>query len=401
MLKLPKLSTARIDQLNIGLMLISLILAFALPFEVFLFSYAVLGPLHYLTEISWLHQRNYFVPKVKKMAMWVFPIVACILTFILVYDDVNDLLRKWQGLQPAKSGLFDNIWSTNIIFYLFAISAVIVLLPKVWQKVVGLGAITLFAFFFNIGQTCVTCTSETNNKTIQLCDYTDKEVTSFIRNKCADTNGDGMLTPGEDFKAEQKFPAGVFFFSAYLPTLIHVYLFTMLFMLFGALKSGSKYGLISVGVLILCGALPFIWDPPFINYAISESAKKSYDVSFLDLNQIIFKNFSDLAATPENVYGSRFGVMITRFIAFAYTYHYLNWFSKTSIIQWHKMPVLNLIIVLVMWVAAVGLYYVNYKSGLTILLFLSFLHVFLEFPLNFQSVSGIIKSLLGKKQAAT
>jgi hypothetical protein len=24
-----------------------------------------------------------------------------------------------------------------------------------------------------------------------------------------------------------------------------------------------------------------------------------------------------------------------RFIAFAYTYHYLNWFSKTDIIRWH------------------------------------------------------------------
>jgi hypothetical protein len=31
-----------------------------MPFEVFLFAYAVLGPLHYLTEISWLHDRQYF-----------------------------------------------------------------------------------------------------------------------------------------------------------------------------------------------------------------------------------------------------------------------------------------------------------------------------------------------------
>src|SRR2546430_5445042 len=39
----------------------SCLLAYAFPFELFLFSYAVLGPLHYLTEISWLHDRKYFV----------------------------------------------------------------------------------------------------------------------------------------------------------------------------------------------------------------------------------------------------------------------------------------------------------------------------------------------------
>jgi hypothetical protein len=50
----------KINSINIGLMLISCIAAFVMPFEVFLFAYAVLGPLHYLTEISWLHDRQYF-----------------------------------------------------------------------------------------------------------------------------------------------------------------------------------------------------------------------------------------------------------------------------------------------------------------------------------------------------
>ena len=57
------LSAQRQDQinyLNIGLMFISMIAAFVMPFEVFLFAYAFLGPLHYLTEISWLHDRKYF-----------------------------------------------------------------------------------------------------------------------------------------------------------------------------------------------------------------------------------------------------------------------------------------------------------------------------------------------------
>lgn len=57
------MSTAQINYLNIGLMLVSLAAAMTLPFEVFLFSYAVLGPLHYLTEISWLHDRRYFTER--------------------------------------------------------------------------------------------------------------------------------------------------------------------------------------------------------------------------------------------------------------------------------------------------------------------------------------------------
>ena len=50
----------RINYLNIGLMGITAILAYFMPFETFLFAYAFLGPLHYLTEISWLHDRQYF-----------------------------------------------------------------------------------------------------------------------------------------------------------------------------------------------------------------------------------------------------------------------------------------------------------------------------------------------------
>src|SRR5437870_4009564 len=56
-----KLTSEQINYLNIGLMIVSCVVAYVLPFELFLFSYAVLGPLHYLTEISWLHDRNYFV----------------------------------------------------------------------------------------------------------------------------------------------------------------------------------------------------------------------------------------------------------------------------------------------------------------------------------------------------
>jgi uncharacterized BrkB/YihY/UPF0761 family membrane protein len=54
------LNANQINYINIGLMILSAILAFLFPFELFLVVYAVLGPLHYLTEISWLHDKNYF-----------------------------------------------------------------------------------------------------------------------------------------------------------------------------------------------------------------------------------------------------------------------------------------------------------------------------------------------------
>ena len=57
---MKKLSVDQINYINIALMVIAAVTAFFKPFETFLFAYAFFGPLHYLTEISWLHDRNYF-----------------------------------------------------------------------------------------------------------------------------------------------------------------------------------------------------------------------------------------------------------------------------------------------------------------------------------------------------
>jgi len=52
----------RADIVHLGLLLAALAAAYALPFELVLLSYAILGPAHYFTEISWLHDRGYFLP---------------------------------------------------------------------------------------------------------------------------------------------------------------------------------------------------------------------------------------------------------------------------------------------------------------------------------------------------
>jgi hypothetical protein len=114
-----------------------------------------------------------------------------------------------------------------------------------------------------------------------------------------------------------------------------------------------------------------------------------YDQAFLIFNQQVIDFFLHKPVSREMVYFSGFGIMISRFIAFAYTYHYLNWFSKTTVIKWHKVPVRSLVVVFVIWAVSVALYFIDYMSGIMALYFLSFLHVIFEFPLNFRSFRDI------------
>ena len=183
------------------------------------------------------------------------------------------------------------------------------------------------------------------------------------------------------------------FFSVFLPTLIHVFVFTGCFILFGALKSRSKSGIISFIVFLLCPlAFFFLFkDVSFIE--VTAYGKAAYQ-KFEGLNYYIFKLFSVQDAPTheafvQQTYYSSFGIIAMRFIAFAYTYHYLNWFSKTSVIKWHEVPKGRLAFVVGLWIVSVVLYAVDYNMGFEWLFFLSFLHVLLEFPLNHLSFAGI------------
>ena len=88
------MKSATIHHLNTGLIIVSCIVAFFIPFELFLFSYGILGPLHYLTEIGWLHKKNYFT---KGKYDFVFLIIACV---ILVW---------WNYKPPQNYGLTADI----------------------------------------------------------------------------------------------------------------------------------------------------------------------------------------------------------------------------------------------------------------------------------------------------
>lgn len=308
-------------------MVVSAVLAFVLPFELFLFSYAVLGPLHYLTEIGWLHKKNYYT---KGKYDFLFLSVLCVLVFYFSF------------IKPAKT----DSQIPNIILYGVLLSLIFVFIKDNLYRVV-------------------------------------LAVLAII--------GLAMAKTGYSYFVW----VGVF-----LPTIIHVLFFTWAFMLYGVIKNKSTAGYLSVVALGIIGASFFIIKAPELQYEVSGYVTKSYDLFYL-LNKFLIEFLGlQTEATDTNtlVYQTNAGFIIMRFIAFSYTYHYLNWFSKTSVIQWHKVPKKTLYITLLLWVISVALYVIDYNIGLKALYFVSFLHVFLEFPLNIVSFQGIIKSVLPVKK---
>ena len=318
------MNTRQLNLLNIGLMLFSTLVAFVLPFELFLFSYAVLGPLHYLTEISWLHKRNYFV-KGKYDFIW---LVVLGLFGTFGYFGMQGF-NKWSEIAPYVALL------SALGFYL---------IKDGYLRILAVFIVIISAGFFN----------------------------------------------------DSRFY--IVFFLVFLPTIIHVFLFTGSFILHGAIKSKSTTGKWSLVVFIACAASFFLIVPDFSHYAVSDYIKKSYqDFSALNFYIINYFQLDQLAKFDQQaastIFNSNTGFMVMRFIAFSYTYHYLNWFSKTSIIKWHQVEKKYLILTLIIWGIALVTYALDYQTGLKLLFFLSFLHVFLEFPLNFKTFIDIGKEI--------
>lgn len=324
------MNTKTIDLANIGLMLLATALAFVVPFELFLFSYAVLGPLHYLTEISWLHKRDYFATGKYDYILLIF---LCVVLFMVsfLFTEFND-------------------YATVFIFVAFFFSLASVLFKDFLVK------LAFVAVAFIVG--------------------------AII----------------------QKLPPFVYLIGVFLPTLIHVFLFTGLFILYGALKNKSATGISSLVVFAACAVSFFVWHPHFDFYKVTSYAEKAIQESgFVHLNKSILELFKLGEFTRETVFESNVGLGIMRFIAFAYTYHYLNWFSKTQVIKWHEVPRKQLVFVIGLWILSVALYAYDYYTGLVALYFLSMLHVLLEFPLNYRSFIGIgeeIGLMAGWKKAA-
>lgn len=312
---MPKLN---IDILNIFLILLSGIFAYILPFQTFLAVYAFLGPLHYLTEINWLQQRDYFLNH-KNNVFYLF--VPILLIGSIVYISSLSFLK------------------TSIPFLIFFTFLVVIFnstqnekLHKNWK----------FILFILIGF-----------------------ITAYYFRK-------GFYTA----------------FSIFVPSLIHVFIFTGIFILSGFLKTKNKLSLLTFIVFIITSFLLFTDN--MNSTFFMEDIQNKY-IPFEELNNAVFKIFNKEILASQDIYFSSFGIRIMQFITFAYTYHYLNWFSKTSIIQWHKTSKTKILIILLIWVLSILLYIYNYNTGLYWLYLLSLSHVILEFPLNITTVKNLIK----------
>lgn len=379
----------RVNYLNVGLMLISLVAAFILPFEVFLLSYAILGPLHYLTEISWLHDRQYFAPK---KLDWVPLAVLGLLILLGARSIMGETIFGWmKGAGMEDAVRFLGNYGYDITFVAFGLALIFVVFKDWGYRGAAIIVLLVCAYLFHLP---------------------DPEIAGSVGPDLYERKVIGTY--------EAKWSNPVFkIFGVYVPTLIHVYIFTGAFMLFGALKSRSNSGYISCVVFVLCAVACFVLLPNYSGILPSAWAQDNYGDTFSQLSMHLMQDFGGAghdsllvhstfeeyysqmgrpevtAVAKQAVFGqttildSSLAIMFARFIAFAYTYHYLNWFSKTSVIRWHQVPKLRFMIVIATWVASVALYLFDYNLGFRWLFLLSFLHVMLEFPLNHQSFIGI------------
>jgi hypothetical protein len=283
----------RIDAIHLALMCLALALAYLVPFELLLLSYVVLGPAHYLTEISWLHDRKYFLPHAS------IPLVLAVISAGAAF--ITD--GYWFGV------LF---WATFVVCALFAAATTAM---QALVLFVGAGVVTVF-----------------------------------------------VLAPGSNF----------ILLGTLLPTLIHVSLFTLVFMLVGAWRAGSMAQALLVVVYLAAIALIAIVPPSAATAipAFADTARDYFGGVAPALGQVI--------GVPQLKLDGR----MTGLLAFIYSYHYLNWFIKAEVTRWSDMPKARMALIAAASAACTGLYFYDYALGFVVLLALSLLHVVLEFPLN-------------------
>jgi hypothetical protein len=257
-----------------------------------LLSYVVLGPAHYFTEISWLHDRKYFLPR------------------------------------------------RNIAFGLAGVAVVAALIDNAAR------------FGFVIWMVFVACALLTTTTAAQsaVLTFAALAVTAIMA-----ANGSSLAVLG-----------------ILLPTLIHVSLFTLVFMTLGAYRSGSKAQAFLVFVYLLAIGI-IVLAPPSAATQIPAFAKAG---------QEYFGNVGPALGRLLDVGNLRLDTRLTSLLAFVYTYHYLNWFIKADVIRWAEIPRPRLALVVAASATSTALYFYDYAFGFTVLLALSLVHVVLEFPLN-------------------
>lgn len=281
------------DAIHLGLMLLALAAAYLVPFELLLLAYVVLGPAHYLTEISWLHDRSYYLPHRG---------IAAALAVVAVIAALIDN-ASWFGFA---------MWGALVACAMLAATS-----SAIESMLLFMAAIALSAVMYSSGSTLAVI---------------------------------GIL----------------------IPTLVHVSLFTLVFMVLGAYRSGSRTQAALVIVYLVAIATILVL-PPTAEIRAPGLARAA---------QSYFGNVGPALGRLFGIPGLSLDTRLTSLLAFIYTYHYLNWFIKADVIRWNEVPKMRLAFVVAASAGSTALYFYDYAFGFTFLLALSLVHILLEFPLN-------------------
>jgi hypothetical protein len=344
--------THAIDILNFFLIWFTLVLAMNWPFQLFLFSYIVIGPWHYLTEINWLDKQKYFLQS-KDSRVFVWSMVALVL--LLTAGTLFPATGTMEWAKPMYNAVYGSPgnpaakvvqWSWSLMLIAF-VTAAAWLFTERWSLRAPIIVFCLLSslYFYRV-------------------------------------------------------PAAGILFGLLLPTIVHVFLFTMLFMWYGTLKSRSGWGYLNLASMVLAVLVIAIWPVRPESIYLSDSViQLTLASAFHQINYVINHWFGVMNDNKADLASPAF-FKVQSFIAFAYTYHYLNWFSKTSIIKWHQVEKRKFGFSAVLWVVSLALYKVDYRLGFAAVSVLSLLHVVLEFPLNFVSIRSIAGALIPKPRLA-
>ena len=306
------------NNLNALAIILSAIIAYLMPFELFLFAYAFIGPLHYITELNWLKEKRFFIKDTR---------VSITLTIISFVLGAWVVFSYFNLIDTSK---FFNKSYTFLILFAISLCTIYVLKKKVKlaSLIIFVGIVISLLVFFS-----------------------------------------------------PKF----YWIALFIPTLIHVFVFTFFFMLYGALKSGSKTQIaLSLSLLVVGTSLLFI---PAKNEIFTQNywLVKYINSGFGKINLFILNKLNIDFVSGENI--SDKATRLQSFISFAYTYHYANWFLKTKIINWDKaLNLKKLVAILFSYILLISLYMYNYMLGLVLVYGLSLWHVLMEFPLNIISI---------------
>ena len=189
-----------------------------------------------------------------------------------------------------------------------------------------------------------------------------------------------VLSPGSAF----------FLVVAFIPTLVHVFFFTWIFMLSGAMRSGSRGSLRWLNpALMLLIPLFLFWIP--VHYpALGMHWIQMERISFAGVHSGLASSLHHTLSLGANLLADPWIAALLRIFAFAYLFHYLNWFGKAELLGWHQIPLRSWIIIGLLYASALGLYLYDLALGFLILNFFSLLHVLMEFPLDWRALRFVL-----------